>query len=99
MPRGLPKFLKCDNSSIEAWAAHLRWKLQSGLWELKYQPGRDLIADVAMKALPIACVKDLREQMFMGWQPGRVDAVHEEDEGVVAPRATSVPCLWLNRFD
>ena len=68
-------------------AAHLRWKLQAGLWDLKYQPGKDLIADVGTKALPIARMKEMRERMSMGWQPDSVDAVHEEDQGIVAPRA------------
>ena len=39
---------------LKVRAAHLRWKLHASLWELKYQPGRDLIADVGTKALPIA---------------------------------------------
>ena len=61
MVRDVPKFLKCDNTAAVsiascatgAWrtrhlkvrAAHLKWRIQSGQWELKYQPGRELIAD------------------------------------------------------
>ena len=100
---GVAKYLKCDNTAAVsiascatgAWrtrhlkvrAAHLRWKLQARLWELKYQPGRELIADVGTKALPIAKMKDLRERKSMGWQPDSVDEVHEEAKGITAPRA------------
>ena len=65
-------------------AAHLKW---SGQWGLKYQPGRELIADIGTKALPVARVHDLRQTMGMSWQPDSVGEVHEEDKGIVAPRA------------
>ena len=103
MAKGVPKFLKCDNTAAVsiascatgAWrtrhlkvrAAHLKWRIQSGQWELKYQPGRELIADIGAKALPVARVNELRQRMGMSWQPDSVDEDHEEDKGIVAPRA------------
>ena len=103
MVRDVPKFLKCDNTAAVsiascatgAWrtrhlkvrAARLPWRLQSGHWELKYQPGRELIADIGTKALPVARVNELRQRMGMSWQPDSVDEVHEEDKGIVAPHA------------
>ena len=83
MAMDIPKFLKCDNTAAVsiancatgAWrtrhlkvrAAHLRWRIQSGQWELKYQPGRELIADIGTKALPIARLNELRQRMGMSW--------------------------------
>ena len=103
MVRDVPKSLKCDNTAAVsiascatgAWrtrhlkvrAAHLKWRLQSGQWELKYQPGRELIADIGTKALPVARVNELRQRMGMSWQPDSGDEVHEENKGIVAPRA------------
>ena len=60
------------------------------MWEFKYQPGRDLIVDVGTKALPAARMREMRKNMSMGWQPCTVDAVDEEDEGIVAPRAVKL---------
>lgn len=57
------------------------------MWEFKYQPGRDLIADVGIKTFPKARMTEMRKNISMGWQPCTVDAVHQEDEGIVAPRA------------
>lgn len=84
---GGAKYLKRDNtaavsiasSATGAWrtrhqkvrAAHLRWKLQAGMWELKYQPGRDLIADVGTKALRAARMTEMRKNVSTGWQPCR----------------------------
>ena len=106
MVRDVPKFLKCDNTAAVsiascatgAWrtrhlkvrAAHLKRRIQSGQWELKYQPGRELIADIGTKALPVARVNELRQRMRMSWQPDSVDEVHEGDKGIVAPRAMKV---------
>ena len=57
---------------VKVRAAHLRWKLQAGLslWGLKYQPGRDLIADVGTKALLIARVKEMRDRRQMASRGG-----------------------------
>ena len=88
MAADIPKFLKCDNTAavsiascatgawrtrhLKARAAHLRWRA------LKYQPGRELNADIRTKALPVARLNDLRQRMGMSWQPDSVDEIHAE---------------------
>ena len=62
-----------QDTDLKVRAAHLKWRIQSGQWELKYQPGRELIADIGTKSLPVARVNELRQRMGMSWQPDSVD--------------------------
>ena len=46
-------------------AAHLRWKLEAGSWELQYQPGKDLVADLGTKVLAPTRMQNLM-RMILG---------------------------------
>ena len=46
-------------------AAHLRWKLEAGSWDLKYEPGKDLVADIGAKVLAPTRVQNLMRNMEM----------------------------------
>ena len=96
MAGNLTKVLKCDNtaaialasSATGAWrtrhlkvrAAHLRWKLEAGSWDLKYEPGKDLVADIGTKVLAPTRMQNLMRNMEMGWQPKGGDRQEDESE-------------------
>ena len=96
MAGNMRKVLKCDNtaaialgsSATGAWrtrhlkvrAAHLRWKLEAGSWELKYEPGKDLVADIGTKVLAPTRTQNLMRNMEMGWQPTGGDKQEDESE-------------------
>ena len=96
MAGNMTKVLKCDNtaaialgsSATGAWrtrhlkvrAAHLRWKLEAGSWDLKYEPGKDLVADIGTKVLAPTRMQNLMRNMEMGWQPKGGDRQEDEPE-------------------
>ena len=82
MAGNMPKVLKCDHtaaialgsSATGAWrtrhlkvrTAHLRWKLEAGSWDLNYEPGKDLVADIGTKVLAPTRMQNLMRSMEMG---------------------------------
>ena len=96
MAGNMKKVLKCDNtaaialgsSATGAWrtrhlkvrAAHLRWKLEAGSWELQYEPGKDLVADIGTKVLSPTRMQNLMRNMEMGWQPKGGDRQEDESD-------------------
>ena len=96
MAGNMQKVLKCDNTAaialgssatgpcrtryLKVRAAHLRWKLEAGSWELKYEPGKDLVADIGAKVLAPTRTQNLMRNMEMGWQPKGADKQEDESE-------------------
>ena len=101
MAGNMTKVLKCDNtaaialgsSATGAWrtrhlkvrAAHLRWKLEAGSWGLKYEPGKDLVADIGTKVLAPTRMQNLMRNMEMGWQPKGGDRQEDESSCCAPP--------------